>query len=90
MDGPACNLWSSCYQGYKRALDSSRGAPNSLTSLFQQPHRRFQVLLHQRHIKLLARSVDLSYIISQHINERLVADLELVIKVSIQLDRWTD
>jgi cytoplasmic FMR1 interacting protein len=70
-------LFSSLNQLYKQRLDVAKHE-----NYFQQPHRRFHIPLRQRHIKLLGRTIDLNHIVAQHVNDKLMSDTELVIKVS--------
>lgn len=60
---------------YKKKINSF-GDSNA----FQQAIRRFKIPLEQRHIKLLGRAVDLNYIVSQHVNEKLSQDFETSIR----------
>lgn len=76
--GPVCGgvlvAWG--MQVYKKRLDNTRG-----DNWLQQPRRRFHVVLQQRAVKLLGRSVDLNYILADHLNRRLASDLETALKV---------
>lgn len=42
--------------------------------------RRYETLLQQKHIQLLGRSIDLNYLITQHINNKLYYDLDAALK----------
>lgn len=42
--------------------------------------QRFDILMRQRHIQLLGRSIDLNYLIGQHINNKVYHDIENIIK----------
>lgn len=50
------------------------------SNAFQQAYRRFKIPLQQRHIKLLGRAVDLNYIVSQHVNEKISQDIETSVR----------
>ena len=43
-------------------------------------YRRYNIPIGQRHIQLLGRSIDLNYLIGQHINNTFYRDIEAIIK----------
>lgn len=60
---------------YKDKLEEIRG------SAYLSTHkRRYEILLTQKHIQLLGRSIDLNYLITQHINNKFYNDLEFALK----------
>ena len=57
-----------------------RGIQTTKTQSLDINPQRFGVLMQQRHIQLLGRSIDLNYLIGQHINNKLYHDIENIIK----------
>jgi len=60
----------------KGKLEAGKGKKGELTV----GERRFQTPANQRHVMLLGRSVDLNFLIGQHINKVLQKDIETAIK----------
>ena len=63
-------------KAYRKRLEVSRGKTASLTA---RKHR-YEVSMAQRHVRLLGRSIDLNFLITQHINENLRKDVELTVQ----------
>jgi len=60
---------------YRQKLEGMKG----VKYLSTQP-RRYEIPMSQRHIQLLGRSIDLNFLIGQHINNTFYRDIEVAIK----------
>mmetsp|Transcript_22337 Transcript_22337/g.32537 ORF Transcript_22337/g.32537 Transcript_22337/m.32537 type:complete len:1588 (+) Transcript_22337:206-4969(+) len=57
-----------------------RMTKESKTQSMMVCRRRYEIPMGQRHIQLLGRSIDLNYLIGQHINNKMYRDIEAAIK----------
>ena len=62
-------------KSFKLKLEEIKGSPHLTVD-----KRRYEIPLAQRHIQLLGRSVDLSFLVGQHMNTKLVRDIDIAIK----------
>ena len=64
-------------KAYRKRLEVSPG--RKAASLTARKHR-YEVSMAQRHVRLLGRTIDLNFLITQHINENLRKDVELAVQ----------
>lgn len=62
-------------RGMKRIFEQLRGSTYLTTG-----KRRYEILLMQKHIQLVGRTVDLNHLISQHINNYIYRDVDVAIR----------
>ncbi len=61
---------------YKNELEELKGFPYLKVDI----GKRFNVILNQRHIQVLGRTIDLNYLITQQMNGKFQNDIELALK----------